>query len=131
MCSNTLTPSGSVVKKGSAMFTNFAPRHTMFAHELAHSTFAPLPLHMAFLIAGELGEPSYRHKNDSAWYADAHIDLDDGVQISAPLALRIDRNGNASVQCRWEERDLISHAIASLVPDIEIDVRPRGTRRAA
>jgi hypothetical protein len=36
------------------------------------------------------------------------------------------------MQIRWQEQDLMAHAIASLVPHITIEpVRPRGEKRAA
>jgi hypothetical protein len=114
------------------MFTNFMPRPNMLAHELTHFALAPIPLHIATMVTAELGAPSFRRGNDTAWYADAHINLDDGSHVSCPFALRIDHNGNASMQIRWQEQDLMAHAIASLVPHITIEpVRPRGEKRAA
>lgn len=109
------------------MFCNFAPRPDMRAHELLHCAIAPMPPHVASLITRELPDAAFRSpRGDLAWYVDAHITLDDGSQVSSPFALRIDRNGNASMQCRWNEQELMACAIASLVPNIEIiDVRPQ------
>lgn len=113
------------------MFTNFSPRPDMRAAELTHFALAPLPLHIATLVTSELGQPCFRRGHDSAWYADAHIDLDDGSHVVCPFALRIDGYGNASMQVRWREQDLMAHAISSLVPHIEIhEIRGRENRAA-
>lgn len=101
----------------------------MFAHELSHTATAAMPLHIAGLVTKELGEPSFRNGHDAAWYADAHIDFPDGKTADCPFALRIDRNGNASLTVPWEQQQLMSDAIASLVPDIYIEPVPRGMRR--
>lgn len=119
-----------MLRKVVAMFCNFAPRHDMRAHELSHTAMAAMPLHIASLITKELGEPSFRKNADAAWYADACIDLDDGSKKDVPFALRVDRNGNCSLTVPWEAQQLMSDAIASLVPAIYIEMKPRGSRAA-
>lgn len=114
------------------MFCNFAPRPDMRAHELQHSALAAIPVHIASLITRELPDAALRTpRGDLAWYVDAHITLDSGEQLSSPFALRIDRNGNCSMQVRWNEQDLMAAAIASLVPNVIIETRPMPTPRAA
>jgi hypothetical protein len=103
-------------RKVDPMFTSFLPRPEMRAIELAHYVTMPVPLNLATLIADELGAASYRGEAWSAWFADAVVEDDAGAVVIIPIALRIDMQGNATIQVPFVHGNLWVEALRTMAP---------------
>lgn len=116
-------------------FTSFTRDDQMLANELIHQIEMPVSNAVASLMVRELGDPSFRSKLTSAWYARAH--LNDGFIYPAdhkvvPFALRWDNNGNATVVVSVGRLEDLSECFRHIITGLEIVELPRGrVNRAA